>query len=372
MYNQIQNAGHGACYPILLPARAREAGFAPAMGTMPRQRIKPALGTDPGFEARSSVSGVHTALEMKTTIEDLICNLESQGLQGRVVSIKHTKDLQLQLDRQYTQGLLAEEFYQERLQFYQFTPPGDMPIAESLIIVAVPRPQTPVIFNLNGEKHMLVLPPTYAGYEYIYRQVGAHLASILAPDGYSVSPARLPLKLLAACSGLTEYGRNNVTYIPGMGSFFQLTAYYSNIPAPDKPWQEPRMLERCNTCRACLIKCPTGAISDDRFLLHAERCLVFHNERPATHPFPSWIEPGVHHCLMGCMVCQQFCPEDKPFLGWFEAEVGFSEDETRLLLKGATHNQLPTETLKKLEQLELLGDLDKLPRNLSVLLAPST
>lgn len=53
---------------------------------------------------------------------------------------------------------------------------------------------------------------------------------------------------------------------------------------------------------ACLIECPTGAIGKDRFLLHAERRLVFHNERPAGVPFPDWIDPAWHNALFGCTI----------------------------------------------------------------------
>jgi len=115
-----------------------------------------------------------------------------------------------------------------------------------------------------------------------------------------------------------------------------------------------------------MVKCPTGAITSERFLLHAERCLVFHNERAAALPFPSWIDPDAHNCLIGCMLCQTFCPEDKPFLRWFDGNEEFSDEETSPLLNGVSQEQLPTETFKKLERLELLDDLDKIPRNLAV------
>jgi epoxyqueuosine reductase len=308
---------------------------------------------------------------MKTTIENLLDDLKQQGLQGRVVPARHVQDLRLNIEGQYTEGQLAEEFYRERLQFYRFDVTADFPAAQSIIVLAMPRPQTPVNFVYHQKPITLTLPPTYAGYAAISHQVGEMLATVLTPQGYHLTPAILPLKLLAACSGLVEYGRNNVTYIPGMGSFFQLVAYYSDLACPESTWQDswnsPHLMKRCDTCQACIKKCPTGAITLDRFLLHADRCLVFHNERPATHAFPDWIDPGMHQCLMGCMVCQQYCPEDKPFLGWFEASVDFTEQETELLLKGVHKDQLPDVTVKKLAYLELIDDLDKFPRNLGAI-----
>jgi epoxyqueuosine reductase len=157
-----------------------------------------------------------------------------------------------------------------------------------------------------------------------------------------------------------------------MGSFFQPTVFFSDLPCEEETWCEPVMMDRCQTCKACMVKCPTGAITDERFLLHAERCLVFHNERVAELPFPAWIDPAVHNCVMGCMRCQQYCPEDKPFLDWFEGDEEFSQEETSLLFEGISRDQLPLETINKLERLELLDDLNLLPRNLAVLLSNPT
>ena len=112
--------------------------------------------------------------------------------------------------------------------------------------------------------------------------------------------------------------------------------------------------------------CPTGAIPSDRFLLRAERCIVFHNERKADIPFPAWMDPSWHNCLLGCLHCQRICPEDRDFLQWIVEEEEFSEKETELLLKGVTRNQLPAATVAKLERLDLIEDVGILPRNMGV------
>ena len=305
---------------------------------------------------------------MNESIEKLYVQLESRGFKGRVVSIRHLPELEEDISGRNTQGQFDDAFYRERLSFFNFRLPDDLPSAKSMIVVAVPRPQTRLKFSWRGKTLTLVLPPTYLGYSRIFRQTGELLGELLAADGYRVIQAKLPQKLLTVRSGLADYGRNNIGYIPGLGSFFQPTTFFSDLPCEEDTWRERRMMERCQTCKACLIKCPTGAIAEDRFLLHAERCLVFHNERSSAMPFPSWIDKSAHNSLMGCIICQQFCPEDKPFLEWFEGDEEFDHNETSLLLAGASREQLPVETMKKLERLELLDDLDKLPRNLSVFL----
>ncbi len=68
------------------------------------------------------------------------------------------------------------------------------------------------------------------------------------------------------------------------------------------------------------------------------------------------------------MHCQQVCPEDKGLMGWIEGREEFSEEETALLLKGNPQDHLPRETIGKLERLDILGDLELIPRNLGVFL----
>jgi epoxyqueuosine reductase len=310
---------------------------------------------------------------MDSGVGQLYPQLEQRGLQGRVVPIQHVEDLQREVVGRHDQGLFDDEFYHERLSFFSFEPPNELPAPASLIVVAVPRPQTRVSFTWHGKTVVPVLPPTYLRYREVARETTEWLASSLAPAGYRLVTAKLPQKLLAVCSGLAEYGRNNITYVPGMGSFHQPVAWFSDLPPPEPDtWRAPKMMERCETCRACQLKCPTGAIGEDRFLLHAERCLVYHNERSGEHPFPSWIDPAAHNSVMGCMICQRYCPEDKPFLDWFEGDEEFSGEETALLLHGAKPEQLLPETRAKLERLELLDSLDALPRNVGVLLERST
>jgi epoxyqueuosine reductase len=66
------------------------------------------------------------------------------------------------------------------------------------------------------------------------------------------------------------------------------------------------------------------------------------------------------------MRCQRVCPENRLFLHWVEERAEFSQEETGLLLEGASSERLPAKTKRKLEHLGLLEDADTLPRNLKV------
>lgn len=301
---------------------------------------------------------------MHNAMEELYAQLDQRGLKGRVVSIERLQDLKEDIEGRHAQGLFDERFYQERLSFFDFDPPNEAFVAKSLIIVAMPRPQTRVSFTWNGRGLTLLLPPTYLEYARTSGRIAKILEDLLALEGYHIAPAKLPLKSLAVRSGLGEYGRNNICYVPGMGSFLQLAGCYSDLPCGKDPWREPVMMEVCQDCLACQRKCPTQAIPSERFLLRAERCIVYHNEKPVDHPFPDWLDLSSHDCLLGCMVCQRYCPVDKPFLGWFEGDERFTEEESAWLLEGSSPDQLPSETVQKLERLQLLDDLGVISRNL--------
>jgi epoxyqueuosine reductase len=300
-------------------------------------------------------------------MEELFSQLTQRGYQGRVISIQHLGDLQEEIEGRYREGLFDQELYQTYLAAFTFRSPDSLPEARSMIIVAIPQPQTRVTFTWNGERVRFIMPPTYfeQGTENRVREL---LARLLKPAGYRVAEAVLPKKLLAARSGLAAYGKNNISYVPGMGSFYGLVAVYSDLSAQEDHWRKPQMMESCRNCSACLRHCPVGAITSERFLLRAERCITFHNEKPGDVPFPTWIDPSWHNCLIGCLHCQRVCPQNREFLHWVEERVEFSQEETALLLQGVALDQLPPATLKKLEQSDVIKLLDVLPRNLGVLL----
>jgi epoxyqueuosine reductase len=99
---------------------------------------------------------------------------------------------------------------------------------------------------------------------------------------------------------------------------------------------------------------------------------VYHNEKPGNVPFPGWMKPSWHNCIIGCMTCQNACPVDRKLLGWVEDEEEFSEAETKLLVEGVKVEGLPEATVKKLQHLSLVEEIDKFPRNLGVFLRLSS
>jgi epoxyqueuosine reductase len=304
---------------------------------------------------------------MKTPAEKFVDMIERRGWTGRVVPVARLADLQHTVCSYYERGLIDRKLYEEQLGSLSFDPPADLPGVRSIVIVAVPTPQMRIVFHWRGERVPVTVPPTYVRYRPRTESVQQTMARWLQRDGYNLTKPTLPLKTLAVHSGLASYGRNNICYVCGMGSFMQLVGAFSDLPCDSDPWQEPQALDRCESCTACLRLCPTGAIVGERFLIHAERCLTYHNE--AADDFPDWIDPSSHHCLIGCMRCQTICPENKAVLNWFEQRAEFSEQETGYLLARVPFDMLPAATAAKITGLEINEEYRLLCRNLSMIIA---
>ena len=290
-------------------------------------------------------------------------HMEKKGFQGRIVSIAHLKELQKDIETHHQKGLLDQELYDDYLASFDFECQHQLADAKSVIVISIPQPQVRIMFTRDDRSYPVIIPPTY--YFSADRQVANLLEAHLGPQGYRFQQVRLPQKLLAVCSGLAQYGKNNITYANGSGSFYRPVVFISDFPCEIDSWREPAVLEQCETCSACVKACPTAAIGSDRFLLHAERCLTFLNER--SKDFPEWLSPDWHNCLVGCMICQKVCPANKDFVKWIEAGVTFDDAETDLILDGAPEERLPQETHEKLKTQGMMEYYDVLGRNLKAL-----
>ncbi len=299
----------------------------------------------------------------------LIEQLAEQGYRGEAVSIRSIQELGGEITSDRWKAQFESEFFEERLTKFSFDPPENLPEAKSVIVVAVADPQKRVTFIWNGRSIPSIVPPTYLHWKQTDRKIETALTEILAPQGYRAVPASLPKKIIAVRSGLADYGRNNITYIDGLGSLLRLAVFWTDMPCEGDDWRNAAVMDACENCNACIDACPTGAIDSERFLLHAERCIVFLNEKPGDVPFPAWLDPSTHNCLVGCMICQRVCPENGDFMGGMEDEAEFSEEETDLIIAGTPAGELPEPLLWKLEESDLLELLDFLPRNLKALIA---
>ena len=303
-------------------------------------------------------------------LEIVYQKLELKGYKARIVSADHINDLRNDIQKLHEQNLLDLDFYEEYKSYFEFVPDVNLSNLESIIVIAIPQPSYEAVFQLKNRILSLQIPPTYLHVREVIKNTKVLLNDILNPFDYRVEYAVLPVKTLAVRSGLAEYGKNNITYVEGMGSFHRLCAFYSDfrVDLEHDNWNELKAMEMCEKCDACRHACPTGAIASDRFLLHVERCLTFHNEHPNDVVFPEWIDPSWHNCLVGCLHCQRACPADKKVIGWTERGPEFTEKETQMILERYEFEKLPEETQQKVMQYEFVHYYNVFSRNLSVFL----
>jgi epoxyqueuosine reductase len=302
-------------------------------------------------------------LSNEDILKNVYSELEKHQCKGKLTSAGNVKKLEEKFITSHQRGDFDEVFYQRELVHFDFKIPQNNAEWKSIIVVAVPQPHVRITFHPNGEPFPCIVPSTYSHKtDDFARKV---IESVLSPIEYRLEAVQLPLKSLAVHCGLAEYGRNNISYVKGLGSFNRLVAFYSDFPCLKDDWREPKVMERCEKCTVCQKMCPTGAIPTDRFLLRAERCITFHNE--SAHELPNWLDPVWHRCLVGCLICQKTCPVDREFVDNIEDGPTFSPAETDLILKDTPEYLMPAETLAKFKEMDLMEYWGLLGRNLQLL-----
>jgi epoxyqueuosine reductase len=299
---------------------------------------------------------------------------ESLGAAIAWGSVSVLEDVLSDIDRRRSRGEFDPGFYHTRLarlcRMAWIRPPG----SKTVIMMAVPRPAHQVVFTLEDGPLETILPPTYVAYDQLPARLLNELLDILPGETPRVMLLRTPLKAVAASLDLVKYGLNNITYVPGLGSYHQLVGFVTDVDlcgARVVPRDGPELMPECQDCGLCRDACPTGAIPEGRFMLRAERCLTFYGEAPG--PWPSWLLPSAHHCLIGCLKCQQVCPQNRDLLSFEPAEVSFDARETSAILEEGSERVGPVwDTIR--EKLEILNVADSesvIGRNLRALLETS-
>lgn len=235
------------------------------------------------------------------------------------------------LEKRRAGSEFAAGFYEENLDIFKYPEGASLRRFESILIVAVPAPAYILKFELEGGDVATILPPTYLRYRPLFEQVRKEIQDAVLGGKPGVEILQAPLKSLAVASGLAVYGRNNLTYISGLGSYYQLAGYLLEAPAesPNPPARLDRSLDLCSACRACVKACPVRAIREDRFLIHAECCYTLLSE--SSRPIPPGVLPPSPDCLIGCLKCQEVCPANKNMQKRVRAPVSFTAAETEAL-----------------------------------------
>jgi epoxyqueuosine reductase len=283
-------------------------------------------------------------------LEDVLLELaEKKGFRMVFISASHLEEAKQIIDELIANEEVDKEFAEENLSYFEYGCEKDLKEVKSVILIAFPCKKSKLVLHGDGAAIEVIVPPTYIGLRSHRLGTLAELKEILKMYGYHATKALIPEKTMAVRSGLARYGRCNITFIPEFGSFYALLSYLTDAPLQESRWGDALAVEQCQDCFKCLNACPTKAISRDRFLIHAEKCLALYTE--SDKEFPDWIDPKWQNSLLGCIACQSVCPINKPFLDAFEMTVDFSTEDVRAILEEPEVEKLPGETSKKVHQL---------------------
>ncbi len=164
--------------------------------------------------------------------------------------------------------------------------------AGAVVAAAAGCPPRTLPFVHQGKRMSVPLPPSYSRNAVTRADVGAALAVALGRDGREArveEAATLPLKLLAASSGLGKYGRNTIVYVEGFGTAHAIMAFWTDAdprgslmegeaPIFKSPFPGPESLARCASCALCVSLCPTSAIPEEFGGIDVSRCIPLWNE----------------------------------------------------------------------------------------------
>jgi len=286
----------------------------------------------------------------------------THGERVRLIPVERLLDLRGELRE--LEAREALNGFQRWILAHKYTLEVPAAHARSIVLVAVPHPMFARVELAWQGRTVRCASLVMSDFETTERS----LRALFDERGLLFVPVSdLPMKRLAARSGLAVYGRNNVCFVEGMGSQLSFAAYLTDVPCDDVSWAELRPAPLCARCEVCLNDCPTGAIREDRFLIDNERCLSYLNE--SADPFPGWLPASAHHCLYDCLRCQLRCPMNKPYARPGIGPIPFSEEETDMLLSGVPAEAYPPDLREKAR---LLG-LDQWPaglaRNVRILIA---
>lgn len=296
----------------------------------------------------------------------LLEKLQQNHCKAAIVPIQFLNHLQRDMEDLCRSKVVSHDLIRKYLSHFQYDYSTVLPHARSVIIAAIPQPITVLSFTWRKNQQKMMVPPTYI-YSEAEKMVFSIARNELTKQNYSLIRGKIPLKILAARTGLSQYGRNNITYISGLGSFYRLTALISDMPCDPAAWHDIQRMPDCSTCWACVNNCPTKCIDRDRDMIAASNCLTYINESSA--PFPEWIRSNWHNALLGCMRCQLACPQNRTHSTIKDCQDFLSEADIDVLLQQDDFAKLPEKTRARLRNLNLTDyELTILQRNLTALL----
>jgi len=289
--------------------------------------------------------------------------------QYRTFSVEHLREVKEWFEKlQKEKRLSSNKTFQSYIAGFCFDPRAVMVGAKSFIVFSVPQHLQSIIFNHEDQRYRVMIPTGYTMTGLNGPMLRARIRKdIIRDDSKKLKGrVRLPLKSLSARSGLAEYGRNNIAFVNGYGSYHALYGLFTDKVLDDQ-WGPMKMHRMCRGCMVCRRECPTKCIPDSGFVINVGRCITLYNELPDS--IPAWINPNAHNTLVGCLKCQFGCPINEEVSKTIHTIAEMTAEETDFILKQGTDKEYLKKIVEKLRAFPSAEDLAYFSRNLRLVLA---
>jgi len=274
----------------------------------------------------------------------LLSEVERHGYKGAFVSLDHLASMKADIDKPLNEGKIPPKIADYYLQ-YDFSIPEDY---QSLFVVSCKIPNSKVLVDTSHGIKDMILPTVY----YPTSEAAtfdSDMEHLFSTHSVRYKKVHLPLKLLACRSGLSYYGRNNISYVEDFGSYHKLTAYFIDLKIDPTPWHPLSFHPLCTDCHICEANCPSGIIHHEDYLIDTSKCLPLPNEIEGD--FPDWVKPSHHNALMGCLRCQSVCPINPPLEKTTQHVTHLSEADVLNLFQIDSYECLDQGTKEKVKAL---------------------
>lgn len=130
-----------------------------------------------------------------------------------------------------------------------------------------------------------------------------------AKTKFFVDSGPLLERAFAREGGMGFIGKNTAMITKNLGSFVFLSEVLTTLALRPDPLEESKKGDPCGSCRICLEKCPTQALTSPRNL-DSRKCISYLTIENRGE-IPQDLRSLMGNWIFGCDVCQEVCPYNK-------------------------------------------------------------